>query len=95
MIRQLHQPPAISPERNLWFTFDGRLSVARSPSERLTKSETHVAARSEFQIFLAAFNRFIKDRRILTKESEVECNSFSMAQQISDRKDFNSSATII
>jgi hypothetical protein len=88
MIRQLQEPPAISPERKLWFTFDGRLNVPGSPSEKLRKSEKHVAAMSEIQIFLPAFSRFIKGRRIPTKENKIECNSFCMSHQISDGEDF-------
>lgn len=87
MIRQLQEPPAISPERKLWFTFDGRLSVPWSPSEKLRKSEKHVAAMSEIQIFLPTFILFIKGRRIPTKENETECNSFRTSYQISDGKD--------
>jgi hypothetical protein len=88
MIRKLQELPAISPERKLWFTFDGRLSVPGSPSEKLRKSEKHVAAMSEIQIFLAAFSHFIKGCRIPTKENEIECNSFCMSHQIYDGKDF-------
>ena len=88
MIRQLQEPPATSPERKLWFTFDGRLSVPGSPSEKLRKSEKPVAAMSEFQIFLSAFSRFIKGLRIPTKQNEIECNSFCISHQISDGKDF-------
>jgi hypothetical protein len=88
MIRQLQEPPAISPERKLWFTFYGRLSVPGSPSEKLRKSEKRVAAMGEIQIFLPAFSRFIKGRRIPNKEDEIECNSFCMSHQISDGKDF-------
>lgn len=88
MIRQLQEPPAISPERKLWFTFDGRLSVPGSPFEKLRKSEKHVAAMSEIQIFLPAFIRFIKGPRIPTKGNETECNSFCTSYHISDGKDF-------
>jgi hypothetical protein len=69
MIRQLQEPPAISPERKLWFTFDRKLSMPGSPSEKLRKSEKHVTAMSEIQIFLPAFSPFIKGRRIQSKEN--------------------------
>jgi len=87
MIRQLQEPPAISPERKLWFTFDGRPSVPGSPSEKLSKSEKHVAAMSAIQIFLPVFIRFIKGLRIPTKENETESSSFCTSHQISDGKD--------
>ena len=66
----------------------GGLNVPGSPSEKLRKSEKHVAAMSEIQIFLPAFGLFIKGRRIPTKEDEIECNSFCMSHQISDGKYF-------
>jgi hypothetical protein len=62
--------------------------VPWSPSEKLRKSEKRVAAMSEIQIFLPAFSRFIKGRRIPKKEDEIEYNSFCMSYQISDGTDF-------
>jgi hypothetical protein len=53
--------------------------VSGSPSEKLRKSEKHVAAMSEIQTFLPAFSHFIKGRRFPTKENEIECNSICMS----------------
>ena len=61
--------------------------MSGSPSEKLRKSEKHVAAMSEIQIFVPAFSLFIKGRRIPTKENETECSSFFVSYQISDGKD--------
>jgi len=69
--------------------------VPGSPSEKLRKSEKHVAAMSEIQIFLLTFSRFIRGRRIPNKGNEIECNSLYMSRQISDEKISYSSANIV